>query len=43
LERLKETVARRGGQLVVLKEEDSPRTDIIAEAKTGTLEVRAAR
>ena len=43
LERLMETVARKGGQLVVLKEEDSPRTDIIAEAKTGTLEVRAAR
>ncbi|HSB58651.1 MAG TPA: hypothetical protein VLD66_03535, partial [Methyloceanibacter sp.] len=42
LERLKESVARHGGQLIVLKQDDSPRTDIVAEAKTGILEVRAA-
>ncbi|HWE18518.1 MAG TPA: class I SAM-dependent methyltransferase [Hyphomicrobiaceae bacterium] len=43
LERLTESVARHGGQLIVLKQDDSPRTDIVAEAKTGILEVRAAR
>jgi hypothetical protein len=37
------TVAANGGQLIVLKQDDSPRTDIVAEAKTGILEVRAAR
>ncbi len=42
LPRLADIVARSGGRLIVAKEEDSPRTDIIAEAKTGTLEVRAA-
>src|SRR5262245_65969103 len=42
LDRLKETVVRHGGRLIVLKEDDSTPTDLGAEAKAGTLEVRAA-